>query len=340
MYSALYYPHSQIRNPQLLKTALLLWDELHFIVPDEYYRADIQDRDQEEAYELIGRKRIPSETEKRDAHVLIEDFVKRGLPDSFRLTASDNDYYEIYPQKLLYNTWKMLEDAGMVRNQLDHPDQVATKVTGLSLMSILADCCAGEHFARVTDQDSAYAVLAGALLEQEKASVVDVARQELIPIPIKIANLETVPLKKLIDFRKNERNSKTGFTELRHRFVDSVNDHAKKLALTTNEADHREVKRLYEQQLTNDLRSLRNELNLDAQQVLGSKDFLLPVIGSLATFVPILNVPVVGIGLSIAAIGGLVSLRAKFAQSRSKILQAHPMAYLYEAVSAGSLVHA
>ena len=44
MRSALYYPHTEIRSVPLLKTAMLLWDHVEFIVPYSGYRPHYKDR--------------------------------------------------------------------------------------------------------------------------------------------------------------------------------------------------------------------------------------------------------------------------------------------------------
>jgi hypothetical protein len=75
MRSALYYPHTEVENAGLLKTALLLWDQLEFIVPYPEYEFSYQDRLVAEAVELVGVKHSPSDEEKKQAHEYIEDFV-------------------------------------------------------------------------------------------------------------------------------------------------------------------------------------------------------------------------------------------------------------------------
>jgi hypothetical protein len=44
MRSALYYPHTEINSEEVMKTALLLWDELHAIAPWDGYRRGIEAR--------------------------------------------------------------------------------------------------------------------------------------------------------------------------------------------------------------------------------------------------------------------------------------------------------
>jgi hypothetical protein len=100
MRTALYFPHTEIRSQNLLKTSLLLWDKLEFIVPFPDYKPHYQNPSVAKAIELIGVQHCPSETEKQETHDLIEDFATGTLPDVFYyLPTQDN--YEIYPQKFL-----------------------------------------------------------------------------------------------------------------------------------------------------------------------------------------------------------------------------------------------
>src|SRR5258706_8079981 len=69
MRSALYYPHTQIRDEGFLKNALLVWDEVHFISPTRHFEFDRHlDPGHREALELICRPLVPSDEEKRHVH--------------------------------------------------------------------------------------------------------------------------------------------------------------------------------------------------------------------------------------------------------------------------------
>jgi hypothetical protein len=75
MRSALYYPHTHISNAGLIKTALLLWDHLEYIVPWTHFRVEYADRYVAEAMELIGKPHCPAPDEKREAHARFEELV-------------------------------------------------------------------------------------------------------------------------------------------------------------------------------------------------------------------------------------------------------------------------
>jgi hypothetical protein len=154
MRSALYYPHTEIRSEGLLKTSLMLWDRLLVIVPFADFKPHYDSPESRKSFELIGKCHSPSDSEKKQAHDLVEDFATRPLPDAFSYFSvqDPNEIYEVYPQKLLPETWRILQQAGLAGAPLADADYPTTGPTGLSLMSLLADCCAGDTLVRVTDR--------------------------------------------------------------------------------------------------------------------------------------------------------------------------------------------
>jgi hypothetical protein len=167
MRSALYYPHTEIRSESLMKSSLMLWDRVHVIVPFDHYEPHYDSPTSQKCFELIGKCHHPTQDEKRRAHDLVEDFATRRLPDSFSYISvqSPNEIYEVYPQKLLPETWDILQTAHLAGAPLENADYPTAGPTGLSLMSLLADCCAGDTLARITDRSAAYASLSGLLTE-------------------------------------------------------------------------------------------------------------------------------------------------------------------------------
>jgi len=61
-----------MKQLDLVKSSLLLWDQVEFIVPDEQYRPNYDDRSVAEAIELLGVMHHPNLDEKRQAHRKIE----------------------------------------------------------------------------------------------------------------------------------------------------------------------------------------------------------------------------------------------------------------------------
>src|SRR6266446_592029 len=80
--TALYYPHSRIASERLVKSALLLWDQLEWLVPQPGFTVDTQLPPAVQAgLEMIGRQRVPTEQEKKLAHDEIMKLTEKRLPE-------------------------------------------------------------------------------------------------------------------------------------------------------------------------------------------------------------------------------------------------------------------
>ena len=234
MRSALYYPHTRIKRGSLWKTALLLWDTVHTIVPWPEYKPTYEDHLLSEAYELIGVAHYPDAQEKRLAHEFVEDFATRPLPRAFGVKSAleHADMYELYPGKLLPKTWRILEDLGLSDTPSGIGRHPTTVPTGLSLMSILADCCAGVTLTRITDREDAYASLAGMFVEDPWVlNGESVLFDQLVTIALQAVDLSSVSFHALLDMRRREIASTkgAGITVLRHNFADHLELQAKRL---------------------------------------------------------------------------------------------------------------
>jgi len=91
MNSALYYPYSSIRNEAVLKEALLLWDHIDVITPDDEFKLVGDTRDATQALELVAKARTPSTEEKQAAHERIVALANQPLPDWFAFNLSNPD---------------------------------------------------------------------------------------------------------------------------------------------------------------------------------------------------------------------------------------------------------
>lgn len=70
----------------------------------------------------------------------------------------------LYSRKLLPATYEMLTQLKLMGDVLPNADYLMSTFTGLSIMNILADTCAGDALARVTDERLAYESLIGLFL--------------------------------------------------------------------------------------------------------------------------------------------------------------------------------
>jgi hypothetical protein len=334
--SALYYPFTSIQSEELIRTSLLLWDRVHIMVPWEGFGQRYSDRDHATALELIGVQHVPTYEEQKQAHEIVEDFATRPLPEAFSYgTKGSLEAWPVYRDKLLPETWEVLKKRGKAGPRSSSPGVPVTEPTGLSLLSILADCCAGQSLARITDAGDAYAVLAGLLIEKPE----DEERRKtecLAALTLSVVDTNRVPLKKLISFREREEKSAEGHAlrGLRHRYLECLSKQAAALVACQKESDRSELTRQFKEDMKDDLRHLREELGLSAREALTSKELLAaaifagPVVAAQVFNVPLTDAVTASGG--IVSLLGLLAMRTKFVKSRRDVLKNHPMAYLYE----------
>jgi hypothetical protein len=354
MFSALYFPHTQLSpsevgGERILKRALLMWDHLEFIVPDPNFPLNYDDPVVARAIELIGKKHVPGNDEKTEAHRRIEELVTRpDLPDIFQYSGSDP--YEIYPQKFLPDTWKILADAKMVGDLSSNEDYPLSHQAGFAVMSILADCCAGETRSRVTDRAQAYASLTGLLTDKpDESSLRDRAldatlraaerEESLISLRLSLPDVDSVGLDQLIEFREREAIEGSHNLEgLRHKYVERIETHVKEI--TTNpkltKSDIEERERVFFQESLNDLASLNEELRRERRDAILSRDVLVAFVSVASTFAT-LAFPeahvlqgVVTLAGAPVTVGGAISARNKFVKARGDLLRKHPLALIHE----------
>ena len=344
MRAALYFPHTEVQNEKLLRTSLLLWDTVEYIVPDPEYRPYYEDRSMAKAIELIGKRHHPDESEKQEAHKVIEEFATRPLPEPFyymNLGGSYGEPYEIYPQKFMPETFDLLRQLQLTSHPLANADYPFSSAAGLSLMSILADCCAGETRARITDQGLAYATLSNLLVDEKKwddGSTYD----RIVPISMRLLNVADIPLEKLIAFREREKIESSGhtLTALRHNYVKQIETFAADIVKYDRESDRSERVRVFESDMQNDLKALSQELWRAKVDVALSKEAMVTVLATVTAAVAATVGAIHGLPLEVPTaaslsgvpitVGGGLSVANKFAASRQATMQKHPMAYLYE----------
>jgi len=257
-----------------------------------------------EAFELIGRTHCPTESEKQQVHDLVEDFATRPLPPEFRLRPHEldgDDDYEMFANKFFRKTWDVLQDASMafpVPTRATH--FFASHPTGLALMSLLADCCAGATFARVTDRGDAYSSLAGLLVDRSNVTGVnpcgasrtldgvisDMAYADepsvLVSLALEVVDLDCLTLKQLIRLRKSERKTTgSSLRDLRHRLSERVASQAVALcSVARSRRDQDELRRQFQEDMRDDYAALKESLKLEAKQVLGTKEIVAAVLAT------------------------------------------------------------
>jgi hypothetical protein len=343
MRSALYFPHTTVDNVNLVKTSLLLWDKLEYIVPKHRFGSVHGNGHVQRAMEILGKERVATKSEKLEAHSLIEQLAKRALPSDFYLSGNrrrPNRVYQMYPQKLLRETWSVLRHHGLSGDLLENDDYPMSEPAGLMAMAILADCCAGTTRARVTDRGPAYASLAG-LLGKDMGQRVRAQRapqEQLVHISLNVLNPRGISIERLIEFReREEKESGHTLRDLRHRYVAGLETHVKRLTTEGGKReDARQIRREIADDMRSDLASLKSELGSSKREVLLSKEIVLTVlaaVGSIATWAFGIPIPIAGAITAAGVPAALVGTGAtanKYVATRRAVMQKHPMAYLYE----------
>jgi hypothetical protein len=342
MRSAVYYPSTQVRSRQIMHSSLLLWDQLHTIVPMPVYAPDYGDRrDMAEAWELIGRTIVPSKNQKQRAHAAIETTLDSGgLPHSLYDIAQvdqPGDYYEVWPQKFTEETFELLREHRLTELPLPNGDYPFTQEGGLLVMAKLADACAGTTLARVTDRLMAYGMIGTG--DQRPGIVADV-----VPVTLDIIDSTSIPLEGLIAFRRREASERRGsdFTQLRHAYADMVQEQITALGSALDQTERDELTRQFRFRVERDLKDLRRELGGNLGQLVITPVVAAAVVtgGSLLTGLANDLQTAAALGLTIAVgsklddvaktIAGFVKDRMSFNGRQREILAKHPMAYMWE----------
>src|SRR5688572_1699973 len=101
MLTAIYFPHTDIRNEVILKNAMLLWDGIQTIVPQTAWKHHrFENRASNEAVDLVVSGRKPNREEQQHAHEALRSLLEAGELSRI-ITAetpgSHRNPYLIYP---------------------------------------------------------------------------------------------------------------------------------------------------------------------------------------------------------------------------------------------------
>lgn len=356
MLTALYYPHTVLRgggphNPHrdegLLKTALLLWDRLEFIVPHEGFpiRNSYSSREFNQAIELIGSGIVPNKTQKQRAHKMVEELVTSPLPADFAWDERipDDQRYEIYPGKFLWETLDALKQTNLAMPGGGGADEdwVMGRNVGLAIMSILAEACAGTQKRLVTDQSNSYRLLARSIAELHKVPDGHAATdsERLVTIAAKLVDPKQFTLEELIKLREREQK-KPGdqLRKLRIKFMTHVDTFVKRIAECHGDtADIQEIERQYEEEMRGDLVELQDSLKRNRTDVLASKDF---GVGTFATAGSAImaagySIPAMSLVAATGTVGTLWASGRAYKAKRRDVLSKHAMSWLLTASQRG-----
>ena len=358
MQQALYFPHTEIDNPVIIKNALLLWDSVETIIPSRQWVATQRPTDKllREATELVVTHRVPNDGERHETHSILREQLANGTLASLVMNSPGrwrNSKYLIYPEKFLDQTWALLEHSGIAQSGFGQHANVAHPVGGGSpidygvptavgyfMMSILADVCAGTQIQKITDRTDAYAWIAehhARTLGAQYIKGLDVSQiapnhDRLVALSIEALDARAIPLKKLVEMRKRElRGPGTGYSAMRRRYLAALESHLKRIGSEArSERDVKELDRQFKEDLKQDLADLKAELGLASKKALFSKEVALSALvlaGSLVA--PIAGLTALGTEIGGLGIIPLVKAAVEFRAARREALRKHTMSWLF-----------
>jgi len=286
MQNALYFPYIHIRTEKLLKSALLLWDQLEYVVPYPKYpisyvgigynRKDAKIL--EEAHSLVCRERVPTAEERVAANERVLDLVTTpNLPSWFLKLPPDKRGFAIHFEKLFDNTWTQLKQLGMEIYDRDDKDVYVPTVFGQASMAILVESCSGNDSELVTDSPLATTTLRTASeIEERKAKGMDLDSNKSYFTAVEALNfikVDRFTLRKLIDFRQRELREQTPYqAQFRKKYWEELDKSVVEYRKAKNKAEEERVRRRFYEAMENDFKFLKAEIGLSTAEVLFEAD--------------------------------------------------------------------
>ncbi|MBA4317172.1 MAG: hypothetical protein C0412_02120 [Flavobacterium sp.] len=327
MNSALYYPNIQINSEHIMKMALLHWDSLEFISPFANNHPYYEKKEMSEAYELIAKPHIPSNEEKEIAHTKIMDLITSKLPDWFLFNPNDKEIaYHVYPGKLLDKTWDAIYELKYAGREINSQVYDTASSFGLTIMSILADACAGSQKITITDKADSYSSLMRYLTAYLGGEYVQNTNEidKLVTIPMWGFAINKIPFKRLVDLRKREyEKNDTFLRDLRLNYKNAVEQYVDKIkneAKTHN--DLIEINRVFEQSMNDDIVELKKQLKMEIVNIILSKEILVAILAGVGLLVEPISSTIIGTG-------ALVKKDVEYRSKRKEVLRKHPTSWLY-----------
>jgi hypothetical protein len=342
MLTALYYPHTRFENEQLVKTALVLFDEVEWIAPDEYFRPQYKNPICADAMDVIGRRYVPSDEEKKLVHEEVVRLVSKPLPDWFVFRpTNENLRYQIFPRKFSEDTWKLLLKANFV-DKAKNPapeyksgsvyDYETSPALGLTLMGILADVCAGTAKRSLTDEEDGYAALIRHFTEEGGFEFTEPSQpnpefetyEHLIAVSYKTVNSDELPFERLIEIRKEEEVKKNDVLKIARRaYFEKLDHYAKRMTTEAKlPADKIQIEKEFCEEMEGKLVDLKKELKVEASKALLSKEMMGVVLAAAGALIEPVTSSVISAGL-------LTKQLIEYRTKRHEKIKANPTGWLY-----------
>jgi len=325
MQNALYFPHIHVRTDRVMKSALLLWDQVEVITPWRRYEISYREfgynteytKTLEHAHRLVSQEHVPSDEEKHAAHDRIIDLATTpNLPEWFLKKEAKDAGFVMHFQKLFHKTWDDLSKLGIATKIRQDGDVIVPTAFGRATMTILAQCCAGNDTQLVTDSARATDdVRQTTEIEERKRNKLEFGPEKekffSAVDSLNIVDVEKFTLPQLIEFRERELREIAPYQRVfRQNYWAKLDKATQEFSSAKNESERLRVRERFRSELTGEFEFLKEELGLNKAENLFTVDS--------ATLVT-LGVAVAGGPLGItAAIAGARSVLGKYTGWQSK----------------------
>ena len=352
MQNALYFPNIHVRTDRLMKSALLLWDQVEFITPWDHYEVsygefgyNAQDtKNLEHAHKLLSLEHVPTEEEKLAAHHRILDFATTpGLPESFVKSTAGEAAFAIHFEKLFDETWTELSKLGIATKTRGDNDVMVPNLFGRATMTILAQCCAGNDTLLVTDSARATDdVRETTEIEGRKRNTIKIGPEEeekhfSAVDALNIVDVDKFTLPQLVEFRERElRETAPHQRVFRQKYWAALDTASQEYRSAKNEAERKRIRGRFRSELTAEFEFLKEELGLSAAETLFTVDAAtLITLGTAFAVGGPLGITAAGVSVGRSVLGKFTGAKSKKNAAMEKRAKAAYMYVFKNAVNAG-----
>ncbi len=332
-----------------MKSALLLWDQVEFITPYDAYPISYSEfgyntedkKTLEHAHRLIHLEHVPSAKEKNQAHErIIALATTPNLPKWFLKHEDHVGGFVIHFGKLFHQTWEDLERLGIAAIDRHDGDGILPRPFGRAIMTILAQCCAGNDTQLVTDSAVATEdVLQTTEIEERKRNELQFEAEEKYFSSIDALNIIDVDrftLPQMIKFRERELREKAPYHRVfRQNYWAKLDQAAQQYSTAKNEAERKRVRKRFQSDLNGEFEFLKEELGLNKAETLFTVDTATLVTLGMAAATGPLGLVAAGTAAARSLLGKVTGWQSKRSAAMQKRSAASYMYVFRNEVNAG-----
>jgi hypothetical protein len=304
-----------------------------------------------EAWEMVCRCRTFSTDEYNELHRRLREAATAGTPEDLRFDRKAFEqlrgffFPRLSSKRIDESTAELLLELDLAGK--DKEGHICGySVTALMVIALKAEIAAGITKQQITDDKSTYSaycrlISKGGLGGNELPLN---GGEKLLSVALESISLQNITLRQLIAYRKRELKE-PGLGALRRAFAENLTkfllENANQKNLT--QADWQEIQRIYRLRVSDDIRVLSREMACETSAFALSKSILAPIlmgVGTLSSLFLAHVSPTIAVAAgavasvtatqAVLSIAEVVSEGRKTINSQAKILESHPLAYMYE----------